>query len=192
MYNTAMIKDAGNLAKGMYVLYRGAPNLIVKTEFMNPGKGSAIMRVKYKNPETGAASEFTYKTSDRVEIVEVEKKVMQFLYADPSEAFFMDPKTYDQVSVKASLMEGQTEYLLPNMECYILFYQNRAIGVLIPPHVRLKVIEAGEAVAGSTVNGAKKTVKLETGIEVAVPLFIKSGETILVDTVTGEYLSRAN
>lgn len=192
MYNTAMIKDAGNLAKGIYVLYRGAPNLITKTEFMNPGKGSAIMRVKYKNPETGAASEFTYKTSDRVEIVEVEKKVMQFLYADSSEVFFMDPQTYDQVSIKASLMEGQTEYLLPNMECYVLLYQNLAIGVLIPPHVRLKVTEAGEAVAGSTVNGAKKTVKLETGIEIAVPLFIKTGETILVDTGSGEYLSRAN
>lgn len=185
-----MMKDAGNLSKGMYVLFRDAPCLIIKTEFMNPGKGSAIMRVRFKNVETEAVIDFTYKTSDKVEIVEVEKKVMQFLYADPTQAYFMDSLTFDQVSVKASLLEGQVGFLLPNMECYVLLYSDQAIGVMIPPHVRLKVADAEDAVAGSTVNGAKKMVKLETGIEVQTPLFIKTGDTIMVDTTSGEYLSR--
>lgn len=187
-----MIKDAGSLAKGMYVLYKSAPCLVAKTEFMNPGKGSAIMRVKFKNVETGSVNDFTYKTSDRVEIIEVEKKAMQFLYADQNEAFFMDSRNFDQIGVKISLLEDQVGYLLPNTECFILLYNQKAIGVIVPPHVRLKVVEAEDAIAGSTVNAAKKLVKLETGIEVFTPLFIKPGETILVDTVSGEYLSRAN
>lgn len=187
-----MLKDAGSLSKGMYLLFRGSPCLIVKCEFMNPGKGSAIMRLRLKNVETEAVSDFTYKTSDKVEIIEVEKKVMQFLYAQGKEIFFMDPLSFEQIAVKSSLLEGQVGYLLPNMECFVLLYLDLAIGVMIPAHVRLRVVETENAVSGNTVSGAKKMVKLETGLEVMAPLFIKNGDTILVDTGSGQYLSRAN
>ncbi len=187
-----MLKDAGSLSKGMYLLFRGAPCLIAKCEFMNPGKGSAIMRLRLKNVESEAVNDFTYKTSDKVEIIDVEKKVMQFLYADSKEVFFMDPFTFEQISVRSSLLEGQVGYLLPNMECFVLLYLDRAIGVIVPPHVRLKVVETEDAVGGNTVSGAKKAVKLETGIEVMAPLFIKTGDTIMIDTLSGEYQSRVN
>lgn len=182
--------NAGNVAKGMYIMFKDAPQQVMKADFMAPGKGSPIMRVKMKNVQTGAAAEFTYKTNEAVEIADVEKKEMQFLYRDGEDVYFMDPKTYDQAAVPAGLMEDQVGYLMPDMKCYVIWWNDKPIGVLLPPHVDLKVVEAPEAVAGNTVNAPRKLAKLETGVEVLVPLFIKEGDVVTLDTTSGEYLSR--
>lgn len=182
--------SAGNIAKGNYILFRGSPVLVVKTEFMSPGKGSPVMRVKFRNVQTGSAGEFTYKTSESVEVAEVDKKEMEFLYREGGDIIFMDPKTYDQASVSAALLEGQTGYLIPNLKCYVLWYKGEAIGVTLPPHVTLKVVESPDEVAGNRINAPKKSVKVETGMMISAPLFIKVGENIQIDTATGEYLSR--
>lgn len=184
--------DAGNIAKGMYILYKDAPHQVIKTEFMNPGKGSAVMRVKFKNVKTGAAQEFTYKTNEKVEELVLDKSEMQYLYHDGQNVYFMDPRSFEQVTVPESLMEDQVGFLTADLVCWVIRYKSDAIGVILPPHVKLKVIESPDAVAGNRVNAPKKTVKLETGIEIQAPLFIKEGETIEIDTLTGEYVSRAN
>lgn len=181
--------NAGNITKGSYIIFKGAPVGVTKTEFMSPGKGSPVMRIKFKNIQTGSAGEFTYKTSEQVEVAEVEKKEMDYLYRDGSELVFMDPKTYDQASVPIALVE-KPGYLMPNLKCWVVWYKDRAIGVTLPSHVTLKVIESPNEVAGNRINAPKKTVKLETGVEVQVPLFIKVGENITIDTETDEYLSR--
>lgn len=173
-------------------MYKDAPHVVTKTEFMNPGKGSAIMRVRFRNVQTGGTGEFTYKTSEKVEELSLDKTEMQYLYHDSNEAVFMNQRTYEQVSVPANLMEGQLGFLIPDLMVWVIQFKGDAIGVILPPHVRLKVIESPDAVAGNRVNAPKKQVKLETGIEIQAPLFIKEGETIVVDTATGEYVSRAN
>lgn len=182
--------NAGNITKGMYLIYKGKPHLVTKGDFMSPGKGAAIMRVKYKSIETGAQAEFTYKTNEQVEVADVDKKEMEFLYRDGSELYFMNPITFDQASVAVSLIEDQVGYLIPNMKCWVLWYQGEAIGVTLPPNVTLTVTESPDEVAGNRINAPKKTVKLETGIEAQVPIFIKAGEKIMIDTATGEYLGR--
>ncbi|PIV01827.1 elongation factor P [Candidatus Shapirobacteria bacterium CG03_land_8_20_14_0_80_39_12] len=182
--------NAGNITKGSYILFKGAPVGVTKTEFMSPGKGSPVMRIKFKNIQTGSAGEFTYKTSEQVEVAEVEKKEMQFLYREGKEVIFIDPKTYEQASVPVVLLEGQVGYLTPNLKCWVLWYRGEAIGVALPSHVTLKVVESPDEVAGNRINAPKKLVKTETGIAVAAPLFIKVGEKIMIDTSTGEYLSR--
>jgi elongation factor P len=171
-------------------MYKGAPNLVIKAEFMAPGKGTPIMRVKFKNVQTGAASEFTYKTNESVEIAEVDKKEMQYLYRDGEEAVFMDPKTYEQASIPLSLIGDQFGYLIPDIKCWVMWYEGSAIGISLPPHVDLLVTDAPEAIAGNRINAPKRLVKLETGIEVLAPLFIKTGDKITIDTSSGEYLSR--
>lgn len=186
------VKSAGNIAKGDYLSFRNAPCQVIKTEFMNPGKGSAINRVRMKNVTTGAVSDFTYKTSETVETLNVDKKQMTFLYRDGGEVVFMDPSTYEQASVPVSLLEDQIGFLIPNLLCWVLWYQEKAIGVLLPPHVNLKVVESPDATAGNRVNSPKKPVIVETGMEIQAPIFIKEGETIIVDTTSGEYISRAN
>jgi len=157
---------------------------------MSPGKGSAVMRVKYKSIESGAALEFTYKTNEQVEVADVEKKEMEYLYRDGDDLVFMNPKTYDQASVPMGLIEDQVGYLLPNLKCWVLWYKGEAIGVSLPPNVALKVTESPNEIAGNRINAPKKTVKLETGIEAQVPIFIKTGEKVLIDTTSGEYLGR--
>jgi elongation factor P len=184
--------NAGNATKGMYLMFKDAPNQVQKAEFMAPGKGSPIMRIKFKNVQTGSVQEFTYKTNESIEEADVDKKEMQYLYRDGDEVVFMDPKTFEQASVPVSLVENQVGFLIADMKCYVLWYAEKAIGVILPPHVSLKVIESPGSVAGNTVNAPKKLVKLETGVEVQVPLFIKEGEMITLDTTTGEYLSRTN
>jgi elongation factor P len=183
--------NAGNIAKGMFLIYKNAPHIVTKTEFMSPGKGSAVMRVRFKNAQTGSVQDYTYKTSEQVEIAEVEKKEMQFLYTDGDDVHFMDPRSYEQASVPATLLEDQIGYLIADLKCTVLWYEDRAIGVSLPKHVTMKVTEAYDAVAGNRVNAPKKPVTLETGINVHVPLFIKTGDLVVIDTTTGEYLQRA-
>lgn len=174
----------------MYLIFKGKPHLVTKTEFMSPGKGSAVMRVKYKSVETGAAIEFTYKTNEQVEVADVDKREMEFLYRDGSEMVFMNSKTYDQANIPLSLIEDQVGFMIPNLKCWTLWYNGEPIGVSLPPNVTLKVIESPNEVAGNRINAPKKTVKVETGMEVQVPIFIKLGEKVLIDTTTHEYLGR--
>jgi elongation factor P len=182
--------SAGNISKGIFVIFKDAPHLVTKTDFMAPGKGSAVMRCRLKNVKTGATQDFTYKTSETVEVADVDKREMQFLYRDGDEVAFMDPRNYDQVTVPVSLIEDQVGFLTPDLKCQILWYEERAIGVSLPAHVTLKVTEAFETDAGGRVNAPKKQVTVETGITIQAPLFIKTGDLISVDTTTGEYLAR--
>jgi elongation factor P len=182
--------DAGNISKGDYLIFKGEPHLVTKADFMSPGKGAAVMRVKYKSVKTGAAIDFTYKTNEQVEVADIEKKEMEFLYRAGSDVIFMNPKTFDQASVPVSLIEDKIGYLIGNLKCWVMINKGEPIGVTLPPNVILKVTESPNEIAGNRINAPKKTVKLETGIEAQVPIFIKTGEKVLIDTGTGEYLGR--
>jgi elongation factor P len=150
------------------------------------------MRVKMRDVKTGSAQEFTYKTNDMVEVAEVEKKEMQFLYRDGDNVIFMDPKNFEQAEVPAELLDEQAKFLMPDLKCWVLWYEEKPIGVSLPPNVVMMVTEAPESTAGNRVNAPKKLIKLENGVEVQAPIFIKEGERVIVDTATGEYVSRAN
>ena len=182
---------ANQMKTGMFVLYKGQPHAVVKCEFYFPGKGSAFARTKMKNVKTGNVYEYTFKSNDMVETVDVETVELQYLYSEDDTYYFMNPRTFDQFEISKSIFEGKEKYLLAEMKMFFNFYEGEAIGVRFPPKVSVKVIEAEEASAGNTVNAPKKPVKIETGVEVLAPLFVKQGEIIIVDTETGEYVSRA-
>jgi elongation factor P len=148
------------------------------------------MRAKLKGVKTGATQEFTFKSVEPVEELDVSTKEMQYLYIDADEVVFMDPRTYEQVSIKKALIEDKVGYLIAELTMYILFYNDEAIGVRFPQNVKLKVTYAEETTAGNRVNAPKKPVTVETGIEVQVPLFVKTGDIIIIDTESGEYISR--
>lgn len=181
---------AGNIRKGMYLLFKNQPALVTKTDFMSPGKGSAFMRVKMKSVITGSTQEFTYKSNESVEELEVSSLEMQFLYDDGTDVVFMHPRTYEQAAIPRDLVEDKLDLLTPEISVYILFYEGKALGVSFPPKVKLAVVETEEAVAGNTVGQARKNVTLETGLVVQAPLFIKVGEKLVIDTETKTYVSR--
>ena len=182
---------ANQLKTGVFVLYKGQPHVVVKCEFYFPGKGSAFARTKMKNVKTGNVYEYTFKSAEMVETVDVDTTELQYLYRDGEVLNFMNPRTFDQFEISIDIFEGKEKYLLPEMKMFFSFYEGEAIGVRFPLKVTVKVTEASEASAGNTVNAPKKPVTIETGVEVMAPLFVKQGETIIVDTETGEYVSRA-
>lgn len=183
---------AGNIKKGDYILFRDQPCLVTSTEFMNPGKGSAIMRVRYKNLKTGNVVDFTYKTSEFVEQANVSRWDMQFLYQTDNEVYFMNPKTYDQVAVPMSLIEDKVKFLIPDMTCQTIWLDDEIIGIILPNNVVLTVTDAPEDVNKNRGSAPKKEVVTDTGLRVQTPLFVKKGDKIIVSTDSGEYISRAN
>ncbi len=186
-----MIIKAGNIKKGSYILFRNQPALVTKTDFMSPGKGSAFMRAKFKNLKTGKVVEFTYKSTESVEQIDISSLQMQFLYLDGSDVVFMNQDTYEQIEVPVSLLGEKVKLLTPEVKVYVVVYNEEAIGVNFPPKIKLKVEYAEEAVAGNTMGTAKKEIKLETGLLVQAPIFIKQGEIVVIDTDTLTFVSRA-
>jgi elongation factor P len=185
-----MMINGGNIKKGTYLLFRGEPHLVTLTEFVSPGKGSAFTRTKLKSVKTGNVVEFTFKSVEMVEEADVSSVEMQYLYQDGEDYVFMNPRSYEQVTVPGSMMDEYKGYLLPEQTMYVMFYDENPIGIRFPAKVTLKVTYAEDSVAGGRINAPKKKVTLETGAEIDVPLFIKAGESIVVDTATGTYVSR--
>lgn len=182
--------NGGNIKKGSYIMFKGEPHMVTLTEFVSPGKGSAFMRTKLKSLKTGNVVEFTFKSVEMVEEADVSTVEMQYLYKEGVDYVFMNPRTYDQVTIPGKVMEDYLPYLLPEQVMYVVFYNEQPIGLRFPNKVTLKVVYAEDTVAGGRINAPKKKVKLETGYEIDVPLFIKEGESIIVDTNSGTYVSR--
>ncbi|MFZ5376864.1 MAG: elongation factor P [Patescibacteria group bacterium] len=187
-----MFIKAGNIKKGTYVLHKGVPHYVTKTQFVSPGKGSAFARTRLRDVSTGSTVEFVFKSHDSIEEIDVESRELQFLYNDGTNVVFMDPRSFDQVEVPVAMIEDRVGYLVPELKVYVIFYQDKPIGVTIPLKVKMKVTEAEDAVAGDRQTAGRKPVTMETGLVVQAPLFIKKGETLIVDTETGDYVSRAN
>lgn len=177
--------------KGMFVEFKDEPHAIVEFQHVNPGKGSAFVRTRLKSLKTGKVQDFTYKAGDSVEEVPVETHEMQYLYHDTTGFVFMENRTFEQFSLTDTLVGEYAHYLKPNDIYQVLVHGDIAVGIRFPKKVHLLVTEAEEGARGNTVSGAGKVVKTETGLTVTVPLFIKQGDTIAIDTDTGAYLERA-
>jgi len=181
---------AGNIRKGMYLNFKNQPHHVTKTDFMSPGKGSAFMRVKLKNLKTEATQEFTYKSNKTVEELDVESNKVQYLYTDSDSVVFMNQRSYEQFEVPRRHLEDKLDLLIPELEVYVMSYDDQVIGVSFPPKIKMKVVKAHDAVAGNTVGQAKKEVELESGLKVQAPLFVKIGELLVIDTDSKQYVSR--
>ena len=186
-----MIK-AGQIDKGTALLIKGQPFICVEREFVNPGKGSAFVRLKLKSPSTGQVLQETIKSQDSVEDINVEMMDYQYMYNDGENFHMMNVDSYDQIEVPMANFEGY-ELLMKDGETYrCTVYNDEILDIQIPSKVVYLVAEAEEAIKGDTVQGATKYVTTETGLKVRVPIFIKQGEKIRVNTETKEYLERVN
>lgn len=185
-----MHTNAGNLKKGDFIIHEEKIWQVVKTEFSFHGRGMAVMRAKIKNIESGKNVDITYKTVDGVEIVDVESKQMQFLYGDEKELYFMDEQTFNQLSVKRSVVGEIASFFKEGDKYYLLLHGGKALNVRSPASIKLKVTQTEHGAKGDTVSAPKKQAMVETGATVTVPLFIKEGDMIVVNPETGEYVER--
>ena len=163
---------------------------IVEFQHVKPGKGGAFVRTRLKNVKTGRVIDRTYRSGEKVDDVRLEKKVFQYLYQDETGFVFMDNKTYDQIAVSGDNIGDASKYITEGMDVEILFDGTDPIGVEPPMFVELQITKSDPGVKGDTASGGTKPATLETGYVIQVPLFVQEGETVKVDTRSGEYVER--
>ena len=149
-----------------------------------------IVKVKVKNLRTGVINEISFTGGDKVEQAHIDKREMQYLYDTDDALVFMDNETYDQIEIQKDHLEWEMKFMKPNDNVTISMYEGEILGIILPDKVELRIVECEPAVKGDTATSASKMAKLETGLEIRVPLFIEQGERIKIDTRTGEYLER--
>lgn len=183
--------NAGNIQKGQYIFHNNEIWQVQQTSFYSPGKGAALMKTKLKNIKTGKVLAYTYKSNELVEQVDIETKELQYLYKDADYLYFMDEISYEQVQLNSAVVGNFANYIKEGDKLAVLIYDGEPINLRPPKAVKLKVVEAEEGTKGNTMTAPKKNVKVETGITLLAPLFIKVGDIIAINPETGEYLARA-
>ncbi len=184
--------SVSDFRKGLPILWDDQPYYVVEYQHFKMGRGKANIRTKLKHIKTGAVVEKVFSSNDSFKPPDIEKKKMQYLYEDGGEMSFMDSQTFDQVSIPVDSLGDAKWYLLENEEYLVLFLDNEAIAADLPASVILEVVETEPSVRGDTVSNITKPAKLQTGLEVKVPPFVKEGDKVKVDTRTNAYLERAN
>ncbi len=182
----------GEIAKGTFLLFNGQPHVVVDREFVSPGKGAAFTRVKMKNLKTGNVVQQTIKTQDDAEDAIVDAEDCQFQYSDGEFYHFMNNTTFEQFGIPIVGNEDKKFYLKEGETYTVIIWEHEAIDIKIPYKMVFTVTESENYVKGDTVSGATKPVVVDTGLTVRVPLFIKQGEKILVNTETNDYVERVN
>lgn len=182
--------EASDLRKGLKIQIDGDPYVIVDFSFVKPGKGQALYKCRLKNLITGSQFDRNYRSGDRFEPANLEEQQMEFLYKEGDHYCFMNTSTYEQVYMDDSHVGDTKNFLTNNLKTSVLFFQGRPMAINLPTFVDLKVIKADPGVKGDTATGATKPATMETGYVIQVPLFIEEGETLRLDTRTGQYVSR--
>ncbi|MCD6344860.1 MAG: elongation factor P [Anaerolineae bacterium] len=183
--------NANELRKGTTFILDGKLYQVIEYQHYKPGRGNAIIRTKIRDLRSGSIIPRNFLSGDRFEEAPVERRGMQYLYNDGEFFYFMDTETYDQLSLSEQIIEEKAGYLKEGMELTIVLLETEALDVELPSNIELKVVDTELAVAGDTATGANKTVTCETGLQVHVPLFVKVGDVIRVDTRSGDYITRA-
>ena len=183
--------SAGDFRNGLCFEMDGQVYQVVEFQHVKPGKGAAFVRTKYKNVKTGSVVERSFNPNEKFEQAQLERRDMQYIYADGDLYYFMDTDTYEQTPIHSDKIGDGTKFLKEEMICKVVSYKGDIFQVELPITVELEITECEPGVKGDTANNASKYATLETGAVVKVPLFVNQGEKIKVDTRTGEYLERA-
>ena len=186
------IEDLVNDIKiGLTLKIDGNLFTVVDFQHVKPGKGSAFVRTKLRNLRTGTTVETTYNTNVKLETAHIDKQNMQFLYAQGDSYCFMNMQTYDQVELKKDQLGEDYKFLKENLEVIISFYEGEVLGLILPDKIEYVVTKSEPGVKGNTTSTAMKDAELENGMTIKVPMFIEEGESILVSSADGKYVSRA-
>jgi elongation factor P len=182
---------ASDFRKGTKVLYKNEPYIVVDAQHVKPGKGGAYMRTKMKNMITGLVHEETFRSEEKLPIPDLNNRTMTYLYTENGLYQFMDQETFDQIALNKEQLADVLDYLKEQTTYTILYFSDNPIAVTPPLHMDLMVVTTPPGVRGDTAQGgATKTATLETGLVTQVPLFVNEGDSIRIDTRTGNYIER--
>jgi elongation factor P len=186
-----MAIPATQMRPGMIIKHNEQLHLVFHVEHRTPGNLRAFIQAKLRNIRTNAMFEHRFRSGDAIERVIVDEVLMEFLYNDGDDYYFMNPEDYEQTVLKSSTLGDAVEYLTPNLQIHVSYFDGVAVGIDLPGTVELTVVETEPGIKSATASSVTKPAKLETGLVVQVPPFINEGEKIRVDTSEGTYLSRA-
>lgn len=182
--------STSDLRPGVVVELDGNLFAVIQTHHHKRAQRQAFVRAKLRNLKSGAVLERNFTSDERVRQVYLEHKTMQYLYAQGDEYVMMDHETYDQLPLRAELLGDAVHYLKENTDVTVVFFEGRPMAVELPNAVELEVVETSPGFKGDTAAGSSKPARLETGVSVAVPFFVNTGDRVRVDTRTGAYLER--
>jgi elongation factor P len=185
-----MVISTSEFRKGLRVLMDNEPFLIVDFQHVNPGKGGAFVRTRLKSYISGNVLDRTFRSGEKLDVPEMEEKQMQFLYKEGTDYHFMNENTYEQMFIDEKSLGDTKNYLKEGMVVMMLFYQEKTLGVDIQNFVELLITQTEPGVKGNTAQNATKPAVLETGYTIQVPLFVEEGDTVRIDTRTGDYMDR--
>ncbi|AHF57803.1 elongation factor P [Spiroplasma eriocheiris] len=183
--------NVNDFKPGVTFQYEGNIYVVIEAQHSKSGRGQAHVKTKAKNLRTGATTSITFTGGDKVEKAMIDKVEMQYLYDDGVNLVFMDSQTYDQVEIPSERLTWEKNFFKEGVTASVTKYEGEVLGVILPDKIDLQVIEAEAAVKGDTSSGAMKKAIVETGWELQVPLFIKEGEIISINTSDGKYAGRA-
>jgi elongation factor P len=182
---------ANDLRKGMAVRYHGDVAVVLDVQHRTPGNLRAFVQATLRSIRTGKSSNVRFSSTETVELVDVNRRKLEYSYKDQDGYVFMDPETYETETLSTDLINESAAYLTENLAVEVLYAEGKPVEIDLPSSVMLKVVESAEGIRGDSANNVQKPARLETGKTIQVPLFIKEGEVIRVDTRTGGYMGRA-
>lgn len=179
-----------DIKTGKNIILNGEPFSVLYHEHSKTGRAGAVLRCRIKNLATGAVLEKTFQGADKVEEADIVQTKAQYLYHDNTGFVFMDNESYDQFALSDEGLGESKNFLIEGTEVSVLNFKDNPINIELPIKIKLKVVEAPPGIKGDTASGGGKTVTLETGLKITTPLFVKTGDEIIVNTEKGEYVSR--
>lgn len=182
---------ANDLRRGMAIRYNGNPAIVMEVQHRTPGNLRAFVQVLIRYINTGKTADIRFSSTEKVDLVDINRQELEYSYKDHEGYHFMDPANYETVTLQDDLVAEAKDFLIENLKVEVLSIEGRPAQVELPASVNIKVIESAEGIRGDSANNVQKPATLETGKVVNVPLFIKEGEIIKIDTRTGAYMGRA-
>ena len=183
--------SANDIRKGQVIKFNGEPHLVMETQHRTPGNLRAFVQIKMRNLRYGKALDQRFASTDTIEVFMTDRRTLEFSYADRETFTFMDPESFEQVEISAAQLGDVKNYLTAGGKVEVLLVDDKPLTVELPSAVTLKIVESAEGIKGDTASNVQKPAKLETGLIIQVPLFVKEGELVRVNTADGTYLGRA-
>ncbi len=183
--------SANDLRKGQVIKFNNEPHLVMETQHRTPGNLRAFVQAKLRNLKNGRSLDQRFNSTESMEVLSTDRKTLEFSYADRDTYAFIDPQTFEQIELTEALIGEAKNYLVSNGKVEVLFVDDKPITIDLPSAVSLKIVESADGIRGDTASNVQKPAKLETGLIIQVPLFVKEGELVRVSTADGSYLGRA-
>ncbi|PID52028.1 MAG: elongation factor P [Candidatus Moraniibacteriota bacterium] len=183
--------NISDIKTGKKIILEGEPYAVIYNEHSKMGRAGAVMRTKLKNLTNGAVIEKTFQGSDKVEEADISKSKAQYLYPEGDQFYFMDNETYDQFAIEKNALGNAPDYLTEGLEVTMLNFNGNPINIEVPVKVTLEVTEAPPGLKGDTQSGGDKLVTVETGAKITTPLFVETGDKIIINTERGDYVGKS-